>query len=103
MSGDVTKPGGSYDELLNQGIDQLNREQSFGGTDLKPEEKIVKTKKLAFEETWFRFLAALAIFNLILFFYYKSSSVNALTIEQAEKQLQDFFGTSAEDLDSAAE
>lgn len=103
MSGNATKPGSSYDELLNQGIDQLNRQESFGGTALKPEEKVVKVKRLLFEELWFKVLLGLAVFNLILFFYYKSSSFKAISVEQAEKQIRDYFGSAAEDLDSALE
>lgn len=92
----------SYDDLINEGIDELNESQTFGETKLKKEEKALSESSGLLQTWWYKAMLCVAILSLGLSLYYRSNPVGLYFDEQAaEEDLKAFFGDAYQELADA--
>ena len=88
---DMTSNGGSYDDLINEGIDELNEQENFSDTSLTKEKREQKAESFFATKKGYLLLGLLFI-NLFLYGYYFMQSTDPSSQEEARAEIAATFG-----------
>jgi len=84
--------GESYDDIVNETIDDLNETESWDGTPLARAVKKIKPTSKVFTSIWFTVVVLTLIASLGMTFYFHETQPDSITRVEAEAELKATFG-----------